>query len=256
MLLLLALAQSKMSRKKLGHAVHFCPICRDVTVCRAVRVKIIPGMSFSGATQRDFHEMTCQTCKSVLELKDRPVTAQKKPIEDAQAWTSQLLSDEAAPIKSRATLEERAASGELTPEERRDLIAEPLLALDYELTQSTRRGCHHALTQSIQLCLVFSSIAALVTWISYAHDSRGMLSWAIGLSAVTALFLGLAVHRGLTARRRMAARRFAGRIAQTLRVLGPTEIELQTTLASLTARGLKLASNLEPRQLMPGVLAA
>src|SRR5262245_61951059 len=107
MLLLLALAKPRIKRKRLGFSLGFCPVCRCVSTCRAVQLKLLAGLSIGGTPQRLTHELTCTGCQTPVEVEGRPVTCSKKPVEDVRSGLAALLGDEAGPIQGRMELERR-----------------------------------------------------------------------------------------------------------------------------------------------------
>jgi hypothetical protein len=256
LLLLASMSKTAVQKKKLGFALNFCPVCRCVTCCRAAQLRVVQGLTIGpmgGTPQKVSHELRCTACETPVEVEGRPVTSSKKPIENIRIALDSLLSDEARPLRARLDLEERAETSGLSATERRDLIAEPFIALDYGLNQAMTRGAYKAISQLAGFGLIVDAFIALGSWVAYAAQ-RGRpgastpLAVFAAAAVTTAALIAFLVYRSFTGRRRVAAKTFVPRVAHSLAVLGPTVPELEQTIGALRDRGLKIARVVEARQ--------
>lgn len=241
---------TKIQRRKKGYGLAFCPICRDIRACATKAVEKTSHVYYlpTGRPEQLYFELKCPSCGSMLTRNLGTITPHRQPIDNPEAALSQLLPDEYAPICARLEIEGKLS--DVTPEQRRALIAEPIMALNYEHDMNSKSGWRQSVLSLSQLGLVVLGVATLVCWAVWSADKKpGMLAWSIGVSSLTACALAAVVWLASTAGKRLAKARFVPRIADSLRPIAPTREELETTVAALASRGFKLATSLSAMDL-------
>jgi hypothetical protein len=246
-------------RRTKGFGLHFCPICRDLRACAVKAVEKVGHVYYLpvGRPEQLHLELTCPTCKSLLTGNVGTVTPHKARIEDPYAALDQLLPDEASPLRARLAIEEQL--DQVSPDQRRALLAEPIMALNYEHDVQSKTGWRQSLISLLQLMLVVAMISTFLCWGLWCRpallgDKRPtILAVSIVGSALTGALLVLVLWVNFTAARRLASGRFIPRIAQTLRVLVPAANELEATKAALSARGFKLAESVDLQALQRAI---
>jgi hypothetical protein len=231
-------------RAPAGHALHFCSVCREPRICAVKAVRRVDHVYWIplGRGQHVLDEVICDACESVYALGPNAALAFLRLPPSVDAALNDLPPELAERILARCELETRAFSGSLRYDERRGLIAEPLVCLSYEHLQASRTGSGQSVSAILQLLAIVGVVATAVLWFLWSDNPRLYLPWAVGASATTAVLIAIVLYRGLTDSRRITSTKFLGRLADSLRPLSPTRAELDDVLSALRREKVSLAA--------------
>ena len=123
----------------------FCPICRDLTrhwvteLATATHLYFVPV----GGYTPQHYEMRCERCQclSGAELSVCVPIAIEDGL-DVTEIAERSREDDLGDLVERMEIEDRFARGEASPEERMQLIAEPLVHMEYTARQLLKSGGH------------------------------------------------------------------------------------------------------------------
>lgn len=163
-------------------------------------------------------------------------------------------------IDRRLCLEERMSAGRLSPDERSQLNAEPILALDYMHSLHVARGVQTSVSAMLQLLLLAGFCASAILWYLYFDTlprSPDLLVWSVGATAASLFLTLVLVYRGITDGRRAARRYVLRHLGRALAPMSPSPTELDDVLTRLRdAESLSLAHAVSPSELNAAIEAA
>lgn len=237
-------------RKRLGRVADFCQICRGMTAFRLIRVKEIGHLYFIPLSfgKTIGHFRTCEECDVQYNADPAEYQSVQRSrggdIVDLAEATHPQLGEKYA---ERFELEDRITTGRLTADERRALIAEPLLLLDPlvvkrcgDVNVDTRTG--------LTMAFAIAVFVGLLVWASFSSgDMRHMLfmsSWAAG-----GVGLILSIYSWAGDIRRYIRREIHPKLIRALRSLNPSQAELADVLDRLKASKVKSGKKLRANEL-------
>lgn len=190
---MMIVAGHKTSRKAMGLAADFCPICRDFRAFHVTEIRKVAHLYWvpvgRGTTQ--VREIQCRSCASVMATTDRGYPAYaRRLVADVVELARETNPDIMSLNRPRLELEDRLAEGKLARADREVLIAEPFLVLNYMVHKKWgSRGSMPAMAAIAVVAALFLIPAAIVAWVSNhgRTDAAAILSVLAGLAVLTAV---------------------------------------------------------------------
>jgi hypothetical protein len=231
---------TRTRKRKLGRVAEYCPTCREIRPCRVTQIESIFHLYFIPLSRAKIkgHIVECDQCRQRVSTHIDVFTGfshnRNDTLDDLIAETNPDLE---ARLIRRLELAERAAGGDISPEERLELLNAPFLAIAAAV--EGRVAQMHADRQSGWLILALA-VAALGFFLSLGFVRPGalrpMLLYASGIAGAI-IFIAL-IWSLATEPRRFIKRRYGPLIIESLADLHPTREELRTVLRALRARRL------------------
>jgi hypothetical protein len=235
----------KIKRIWRGETRLFCAVCRAPVTAYITEVRRIPHayLISLGRGEHVLDEGVCAGCGTIYGTSPGAMTTA------SSLAASCNLSG--MPLEERSGLEVRVGKGEITPQERSWLLAEPFVALEYELDLRSSTGPQESASAVAVVLLMFMLGGTAVCWWGYAERHEAVwLWWALGCSTATAGLLPWLVWRALTGRHKIASGDIADRIAVSLAALDPTSDELTLVMRELSSRTNAVTSVLNAEDLL------
>jgi len=236
--------------KKLGYVAEFCEICRAPQPFRLVRRELVGHLWYLpiGSRHATLHQGTCSGCRTTPVLDPARYTAVAKkpaPIEPLIAATFPRL-EQVEQVRIALEHAVRDDVSSLTPEQRRQLIARPFVAVS-PMVQARRSGLHFDLPVALSL-LSLAVVPALGATIGRAiggdNEGAGIL---LGIVASVLAILWEFAHVNL----RWVRRRIVPLLAGSLQPLAPTRPEIEFVIGELRKHGHLLGRLLTAADLVP-----
>lgn len=247
---------TKVRHHDLGWVGDFCPICLGVECMYVVQLRNVSqiyGLSL-GKGKPFAHEIRCRGCSCTFAAEEVGYASYvRQPADDAAALAAETSPDSLDSISERFAFEDRIATGSLTEDERLNLIAEPIAALEYMTAKRLGKGMIPTGSGLAIIALVFIVPVTIIAW-----TSPGQRPWVLATStAFIPFFLALSVFGFFRGHRAWVRRNLLPKLAPTLQRLDPSVEELQTVLNALAQqkyvigkriRGEALAAAIKARQ--------
>ncbi len=254
----------KVVTRRIGHALHFCPVCRDVTsVGVNERRESIAAYGISLLDRKVVgYEIECPGCESIFQVGPRSISVVDAPIDNPHEAVKQLSPEDAEPLLERIALEERVAAGDASTDERMRLMAEPLIALESEYFSGRGRHSVTGLGALIGLGLSAASLLSVGLfirgWAQYAviGPAHGSLMEALACTLQAAVIIGAWKGYSIWEGRRVVAKFFVDRVVKAVQPLKPTSSEVQSVFAALRKQDIRLVKRLNEREVIRRVGAS
>jgi hypothetical protein len=239
----------KITRKRFGYVVDFCPICRTLQTFDLQAVHSsghVYYVTFGGGPLLGY-ERKCADCGAVYKAESTAyasIAKQRLPLDELKRQTLPTLSPA---TQSRLDLEERIRSGraQLAPTQRYNLIREPFLLLSSKVEQrfaSTHIDVPTGLALSGAVVLMFAG-----GWLDrqFFADSAGT-----GLLIAAGIGAALIVWQFVESGSRYMRREIVPALAKALDPLRPTPDEIERVLGDLQQTKQKIGHKLKVSQLL------
>jgi len=226
----------RLSRKKLGFAADFCPICREVRAFRVSELRRVAHLNYIPLGKGDLlhHEVICQRCQTIQPLAALRYTAcvpmHKGDAFDLAERTNPDIAEHCAEL---IELERCADEGTLNAEQRARLIFRAIAALDYMARLRKQEGALRPGAAYSGLAALFAVLVAVLAWADPRFGWVARASTSVG----AACLLWLAIRMGLGAKRWWVVKNAYPRLARALVSLAPTTEELRHALAAVGSGG-------------------
>lgn len=241
---------TKFPRKRLGRVADLCPACVSVTAHSLSEVREVSHIYYVGIGRGKpvGHELKCETCEGAFETDAAHYQAVSG---DAEARVDALV-DETNPdlyekIYARKDLEERAARGALSAEERMRLMQEALEPVA-RVVEARASQVHFDLRAGagILAAILITVTGALANLALGGRLGENLSTLSGVLALVAALFV---VHALATDVNRFIQRCQAQNLVQALGRFHPSPTELDELLASFRRCGWVLGRKLKSEAL-------
>lgn len=233
----------KIVRTGLGFVADFCPICRDVRVCRLSKVAVAEHLYFIALDggQLSHFALECLTCgapQSGDPSRYAFIVPTAKATDDVGGLVSATLPNLRAVHGARLDLEARLRAGEPAPREaRRQLLVEP-----FGLLESIVRGRDKTSFDIMSgTGCITTIILPVVVGIAACNRTSSAGTMALGLFVIGTVFTLIQIALG---HRRFVRRHVLPTLADALRPLRPTANELEACLGTCRARKWQIGSGL------------
>ena len=229
----------RFSRRKLGFAADFCPICREVRAFRISEVRHVTHLNYIPLGKGDLvhHEALCQRCDTIQPIATLPysacVPAHKGDAFDLAARTHPDIGDTRAEL---IELERRADEGTLEPSQRATIIARAIAALDYAARLRKHDG---SIRPGAAASGVVSLLAVLAAAFAWSDPNAGWIARTVTTVIALGTFL-LTVRLAMGSKRWWAAKFAYPKLARALIPLAPTRDELLAATASVSSGGAEI----------------
>jgi hypothetical protein len=244
----------KLVRRRLGRVADFCPICRGLSCMRAARVSEALHLYYVPVSSGKIltHEFQCEECGAVLNGSHAPFAGFSRSrtrdvVELAMETNPELVERR----RERLEVEDRIDAGKLSGEERRALLTEPFLALNY-MTQS---GAAASIPTPSGLAIIGLVFLAPITGIVLAHPNADLRAKVI-LPAICAALLGIIafdIRRGAF---NGVRRKMHPLLVRALLPLHPERREIEEVLLSLRRERLPIGKRVKADALMRDLATA
>lgn len=252
---MIIVAGKKVVRRRLGWVGEFCPICRALECVEVKRLSQVSHLYYIplGKGKVIAYELTCRGCESLFGTQSVSYTTYgRRPDADVVKVIGETNPESVERHSERLDLEDRVAHGRLTAQERAELIAEPLIALNFMTTRKVGKGMIPTGAGFCIVFLVFLVPAAIVAWTA----PRTPLEVRAALSAIVAA-LAVGAYIGFRRGGRGWIRRnLLPRLARSLAPLRPTFEELEAVLLGLARQGLIIGRRVETKDLFAAIESA
>jgi hypothetical protein len=225
---------TKVTRKSIGRVADFCFICRDFRPFQGAKIERgghLYGLSVGTRSTVGFTRK-CEACGSAFRMQPEVYPSFSK---DKRAGLDALMSETQPQIwenwYNRLQIERRARDGKLTPDERRELILEPFMLLNYRVEQQASSPSMDLKVGLGLLAMVASLIYAL-SFLGHRSPPQGIVpkEVAFGIFLASMAFFS---HASSTRIRRYTKKHILPMITASLRPIGPTAMELEDAVRHL-----------------------
>lgn len=245
---MIVISGKKTTRRRLGWVGDFCPICRELEFQQVTRVSQVPHLYFIplGRGTIALHEIECRQCQTIFGVQQVPyIGYARRPPSDIINLISATNPGSIEHHNQRLDLEDRVTQNDLSPHDRLNLIAEPLLALNYIATRKSGKG---VVPPGAAICIILLFILipfTLMGWFNpnASHFGRWML---LGVISILAFGTFLSFWSG---GKSWGRRYLIPRLARTLSPLRPSIEELDMVLAELKRQKLIVAKRVRAAEL-------
>ncbi len=252
-MLLLMLANARVVKVKAGYTVICCPICRDLRSAMVRETQHRGAMKVFGG--RDVYtlqtDLRCMQCKSEFGTMPGSVNVRRKPVADPWSVLEELPPDQSSPLLERIELEGRIREGRITPEERAQLIAEPIVVLqpEYQHGRGTRMHTFAGVMVlaplgALAVVSFFVGMFGFFDHLTTPKPSGHALLYGIGGAVTLVASIVASVLMGRIEKRAVARRSYLPRIVRAMRPLRPSAQEVRQVMAALEAKNLTLATRI------------
>jgi len=224
----------------------YCPICREPRPFRIHRVGEVGHLYFLsiGDGRLLGHEALCTSCGLVLQVEAqdyRAVVTEEDA--DLAALEKETAPDLRVRHAARFAIEERVRAGQLTPEERRDLIRDPFHFVNGMVELQKRE---EKLTPGARF-LFWGSVGLLLASIPFLAGPDPERHDLIGKALLGVALLGFLVTlwNKATAVHTFVRDRIEPMVARSLAPLDPTREELAEALGRLRQMGMLAGKKLD-----------
>lgn len=244
-------------RNDLGRRADFCLVCRDVRTFSVVEIRSVFFFICVeiGRGRVEAYGEVCETCRveRLLPPNRRPgtVTNRRAGIEELIGLTNPSVRQEHA---DRLALEKSVASGDADTSDRVKLIQEAFDAFAPEVQHRSNGNCTDAVTGAWYAATAIATLAWFgglkdAPLFAPMHEDRAS---CIGLGIDGAgVFAALVSMLGDV--RRFTRRRILPRLARSLSLLRPTELEIAHALSRLPANAPALGKALRVSELASAI---
>jgi len=243
----------------LGYVADYCAHCRDLKAFAYKEIRLVSHLYFIplGRGKVQGQAITCTTCGTMFEAEASryrnvlPSLMMASVEELAHATNPQALVE----MAERLEREARMLAGELSAQDRMQIIVEQLLVGDLQV-QARKAQVHFDLRSIlILLALIVDGTAVLCVLLSNTTTS-GFLSDVVTIAVVLVIILfGALVHSLATDPARFIRRKLREPLAKSLATLSPSLDELTAALLYLKQHKRTLGKELDPRWLYNATLA-
>ena len=227
---------TKLLHKASGTTTLFCPICRTIATCQVSRA----------VEHRHLYFKAMGKGKAVLDTAICEKCTCEFPGEVGSFGNPGLNSNDA--MRRRQELETRVRSGKLSAEERKALLVEPFVAMEYTHRRRLRYSSQTSIVSVLVLATIVLAFVALVLWVQLPgatpRERPASLQWATGTSITFVIALAVTVWYSVSNHRRRSVRHELPAVAGSLAALKPTLTELEAILAQLHASDLHIVRGL------------
>jgi hypothetical protein len=235
---------TKVRRYTLGYVAELCPACRAATPHAFAEVIHSPHVYYIPTERGKVvgYGVTCRECKDERETTPQRFVAMARrpaPIDMLQQATNPALASEIAELKER---EERAARGELGPEERMIAMQEALATLEEQAAK--RAASVHIDSRSGMLALAVLVLPwfLIVPGLQDGASAHTLLHAGLGSMAVGVVVL---FHALATDVERFIRKRLADAIVGRLKPFHASPEELAELIKSMKAGKWTLGKKLD-----------
>lgn len=236
----------KQKRKTLGLVAEACKTCRGIDSHRFVEVREVPHLYYIpfGRGKIAEYQVECAGCASATTAETERYAAmldEEIPLEKLISLTNPGVLAELEEQKER---EERAQRGEVTPEERLQVMMESLYTVMVAAEERVAARSIDARTGGILAATFVLSVGLFVSGLSPDAPERGMiLVWASGITMVGGIIAS--IHAGVTNVKRYICRTQGEAIYTALQPFNPSPAELKELAGDLRAAGSALGKHLD-----------
>lgn len=237
----------KITRRKRGYVVDFCPICRELraftlhSLRRVGHVYYIP----LGLGEKIGHERTCLECGTAYQAKDTTyaqISRRRLSLDELKQATFPNVD---AVYQDRMALEERIRNGraKLSPADRFALIKEPFMFLSARVE---RRFA----TTHIDMGVGIAIVAAVLLPIAVVRVTTAYFPDLLPQATVGSLLVGVAaiIWQAFASGPRFMRQEVLPILSRCLQPLQPTEQELDAVISELRQGPYKIAHKLKAAQ--------
>ncbi len=262
----------KVSRAKQGVIGRFCPICRAVTVHEVTAIWLVPHLYYVpvGSGEVQTIECACRGCKMMffdpeaqswmpMRPQDSPAVAPEATEETVCDLAIATRAEDPEELLARLELEDRQRTGQVTEDERRRLVIEPMAAAAYMAFAKPERSGQQSVTAVLQLLLIIGLVATAILWGTLYQQrtprTQADYGWCIMVSVVTCV-LGFIVVKRMLRATAMGVRAYVlGPVCRSLATLNPPPgiEELEAALAFLRAHEHPLAKSVTGEEILRGM---
>lgn len=237
----------RVVRRPCGYVAVYCPFCAEARASLLTDVREMSALLGVpvGQGKSTSNELRCRSCRETQVCKpgryplvssDRDAT-----IEELVDQTNRALPEE---IAERLDLREAAARGEVSQEERLEVMREPLAHVAQALKRRAREQGHYAGPVSGLLLLSLACVPLFL--LDVGGVSRAGLGVAAAVVVVVAVLLAL-TPRWLAGRAVRA--HYRSYLVRELMTMRPALEELQEALRDVRREGLRIARRVDARWL-------
>ncbi len=219
-----------VSRKCFGPTHLFCPLCHGVRRGDLTHHVRMPHIYWIPFWRTVLPVLSCKACGLTLRV---PKALRPVPVD-------------APELVARTQLEERLLANRLDWQQRKELMTEPIAALDFECMQLSERPGDVTLTTAMQWLAVVTVCGSICSGYLYFSEPRPpskavFLPYFIGFLMATIVSIGLAIY--FTSRKHFGTARdlMTPRIAKSLSRMRPKREEIEEVLADLRRKGNKIS---------------
>lgn len=225
-------------RRKQGRVAEFCPACQALRPFKLTRIGLAGHLWFISITSGRLvgYEARCEVCDVTLDVDGRygtPVRSRKAGLDELIEQTNPGLRDEFGEVLA---LRERAARGEATDDERRELVLDALrfhVPLLHEEAARPAWRLQGRVRDAFWLAVVLGALTVFIV----ALDAEEARPIAMGTAAGCLLVVAIIVWIQATRVRRFVGREVVPRLARALAPIDPAERELRDVLHDLESDG-------------------
>jgi len=245
----------KATRKELGWAADFCPICRGLSPLHVTQIRHVTHLYYIplGRGKVQGYEKRCGGC-GMKNVVDQVRYQAYQPSAGLDLVDLALLTtpDIAETCGPRMDLEDRLAAGLLSPAERAELIAEPFVVVAH-MAQGVGKSGHIPTGAGVAIiALVFTVPATIVVWLQPAVPLAFKAILA-GFIAILLLAMRMSWKRGGT---NWVRRHLHPYLVRALLPLEPTRDELVAALTLLQSRKESIAHKINAEWLLTDLESA
>jgi hypothetical protein len=243
---------TRVIRENRGYLPAFCPICRQLCVCRLVHISTQGHLYYVIPTSRKKlvgAEIQCQSCRVRLPGDGfvHAATCHERPT-NVDALIERTRCDPRTAQAERLALEQRVQTGRISAAERRALLPEAFAVVE-PLVRERAASVHLDLPAGLTLLTTACGLLALLV-MDYG-DGEKWSPWPpgwlpLGFGAVAGVFT---FYMLFTDVRRFVRRRVEPLLLRALGPLRPTAADLEETLAQLKSARLKVARHTTAQRL-------
>lgn len=244
----------KVRHHDLGWVGDFCPICLGVECMYVVQLRSVAhiyGLSLGKGTLIA-HEIRCRGCSCTFAAEQIGYASYvRQPADDAAALAAETSPDSLDNISERFAFEDRIAAGSLTEDERLNLIAEPIAALEYMTAKRLGKGMIPTGSGLAIIALVVTVPVTIIAWTSPGAPPAVLAT----STALIPLFLALSVFGFFRGHRAWVRRNLLPKLAPPLERLNPSAEELQTVLSALAEQQYVVGERISAEALAAAIKA-
>lgn len=245
-------AGKRTRHRRLGRVADFCPLCDEIRPCRVTQIESVTHLYFIPLSRGEVkgHTIRCERCRCPITAN---IGAYLGFVRSRRAGLEELIEQTNPGVEERLIrrleLEERAASADLSPGERFELLHAPFLSIAAAVEQ--RAAAVHVDRRSAMFLLALLGAGSILlgpVMLRTGPTLSKVIYWTGGIFAAVA-FVAL-LWSLATDSRRFARNRFRHIIVQSLADLDPTRQELDMVFKGLRSKGMLVGRKLSPEAVL------
>jgi len=240
-------ARHKADEDRIGYAADYCPVCRTLRAFALYRLAIPEQDPVTGAKgdRLDGYVRHCQTCDATFDAVPDTYSGLSPKLKDVNTLQPETFRNYYEEYAVQLALD-RIPGSQLMGQDRVDRINDPMLAIAIA-TQPRRLNQKMDIVSWIALAIAVALI--VIAWPQLLAAGDHFAAWPPEYVGPAILAVVFAFTRMGIAGRRETLRWATTHIANALAPVRPTDVELETSLASLRDRSLWLGSRANAAQL-------